>query len=211
MSLHTKARLNANDDRQKAHLLSDNRLHTLQFLENIDLMPRQQLSDLQDKLADIKSCFHISEQELETSPICPHCNFRPSVEPITTSSSQQLTQVDIELDGLLESWTQTIINNLEDPMTQANIELLGDDEKAMINDFIAAKELPDTVDTLFVQSIKEVLSGLVKVSIRQGDIQKAMQSGGGAATPDEIKKRFDDYIDNLTKGQDPAKVRLVIE
>ena len=211
MSLHTKARLNANDDKQKAHLLSDSRLHTLQFLENIDLMPRQQLSDLQEKLANIKSCFYLSEQELETSPVCPHCNFRPSVEPVTTSSSQQLTQVDIDLDGLLESWTQTIINNLEDPMTQSNIELLGNDEKVIINDFIASKELPDTVDTAFVQSIKEVLSGLVKVSIKQGDIHQAIQSGGGAATPDEIKKRFDNYIDELTRGQDPAKVRVVIE
>lgn len=211
MSMHTKARLNANDDKQKARLLSDKRLHTLQFLENIDLMPRQQLSDLQDKLADIKSCFHLSEQELEASPICPHCNFRPSVEPVTASSSQLLTQIDIELDRLLVSWTQTIVNNLEDPMTQSNIELLGNDEKGMINEFIASKELPGTVDALFVQSIGEVLSGLVKVSIKQGDIQRAMQSGGGAATPDEIKKRFDDYIDKLTKGQDPAKVRLVIE
>jgi len=211
MSLHTKGRLNANDDKQKAQLLSDKRLHTLQFLENIDLMPRQQLSDLQDKLTDIKSCFYLTEQELEAAPICPHCNFRPSVEPVITSSSQQLMQIDIALDELLESWAQTIINNLEDPMTQANIELLGVDEKAMINDFVSSKELPDTVDTLFVQSIKEVLSGLVKVSIKPGELQKAMQSGGGAATPDEIKKRFDNYIDKLTKGQDPSKVRLVIE
>jgi predicted ATPase len=211
MSLHTKSRLNANEDKQKAQLLSDKRLHTLQFLANIDLMPRQQLSDLQDRLAGIKSCFHLSEQELQSSPVCPHCNFRPSLEPATASGGQQLTQIDNELDALLESWTQTIINNLEDPMTQANIELLADDEKVLINAFVTSKELPGMVDSMFVQSIKEVLSGLVKVSIKQGDIQKAIQSGGGAATPDEIKKRFDDYIDELTRGQDPAKVRVVIE
>lgn len=211
MSLHTKARLNANDDKHKARLLSDKRLHTLQFLANIDLMPRQQLIDLQERLAGIKSCFHLSEQELQSSPVCPHCNFRPSVETIAVSSSQIITQIDIELDNLLENWTKTIINNLEDPMTQSNIELLGDDEKVIINDFITSKELPKIVDTAFVQSIKEVLSGLVKVSIKQGDIHQAIQSGGGAATPDEIKKRFDAYIDELTRGQDPSKVRVVIE
>lgn len=211
MSLHTKARLNANEDKQKAHLLSDKRLHTLQFLVNIDLMPRQQLKDLQDKLASIKSCFHLSEQELQNAPVCPHCNFRPSLEAATASGSQQMTYVDNEFDILLEGWTQTILNNLEDPMTQANIELLADDEKKLVKDFVTSKALPNTVDKEFVQSIKEVLSGLVKVSIKQSDIQKAIQSGGGAATPDEIKKRFNEYIDKLTRGQDPAKVRMVVE
>ncbi len=211
MSLHTKARLGVSEDKQKAQLLSDERLHTLQLLEHIDLMPRQQLSDLQEKLADLKSCFELTEQELEVSPVCPHCNFRPSMETVSTSGSQQLTQIDISLDELLQSWTQTILDNLEDPMTQANIELLGNEEKAMINAFISSKELPHPVDTTFVQSVREVLSGLVKVSIVASDLQQAIRSGGGAATPDEIKKRFDTFIDDLTKGQDPSKVRLVME
>ena len=33
----------------------------------------------------------------------------------------------------------------------------------------------------------------------------------GPATPAEMKKRFEEYIDQLTKGKDPAKVRIVME
>ena len=33
----------------------------------------------------------------------------------------------------------------------------------------------------------------------------------GAATPEEMKRRFEEYIDQLTRGKDPAKVRIVIE
>jgi hypothetical protein len=102
MSLHTKARLGVREDKHKTQLLSDDRLHTLQLLEHIDLMPRQQLSDLQEKLAGLKSCFALTEQELEASPVCPHCNFRPSIETISVSGSQQLTQIDIELDEMLQ-------------------------------------------------------------------------------------------------------------
>ncbi len=57
--------------------------------------------------------------------------------------------------------------------------------------------------------LQEVLSGLVKVSIKFADLQKTIANGGGPATPDELKKRFVDYIDNLTRGKDQAKVRMV--
>lgn len=32
-----------------------------------------------------------------------------------------------------------------------------------------------------------------------------------AIRPTEMKKRFEEYIDKLTKGKDPVKVRIVIE
>ena len=56
-------------------LLDDERLKDLQNLSTIDLMPRQHLSDFQNRLAGLKSCFALTEQELEASPVCPHCGF----------------------------------------------------------------------------------------------------------------------------------------
>lgn len=46
-----------NDDKRKAGLLNDQRLQTLLKLAGIDLMPRQQLTDYQNRLAGLKSCF----------------------------------------------------------------------------------------------------------------------------------------------------------
>ena len=40
---------------------------------------------------------------------------------------------------------------------------------------------------------------------------QALQVTDGPATPAEMKKRFEAYIDQLTKGRDPAKVRIVME
>ena len=36
-------------------------------------------------------------------------------------------------------------------------------------------------------------------------------SGGSPATLAEMRKRFEEYLDGLTKGKEPAKVRVVIE
>ena len=51
----------------------------------------------------------------------------------------------------------------------------------------------------------------MKVAVTVQDLQTALQVTDGPATPAEMKKRFEEYIDRLTKGKDPAKVRIVME
>lgn len=210
MVLHTKARLGVNDDRRKASLLNDRRLQILLKLAVIDLMPRQQLTDYQNHLADLKSCFALAEQNLEVSPICPHCRFRP-MEEIVGSASQQIDLMDGQLDHLVEQWTKTLLNNLDDPMTQANVkELLHEDDRQIIQSFMDSKKLPDSVDGHFVQTLKIVLSGLQKMPIKKEEFLKIV-SDLGPSTPNEIKQAVNDYIDRLTQGTDQSKVRMVIE
>ena len=209
--LHTKARLGVNDDKRKASLLNDQRLQTLVKLAGIDLMPRQQLTDYQNRLAGLKSCFALTEQDLDASPICPHCGFRPSVETDAAAGAQMIDQMDDQLDAMVAAWTSTILSNLEDPITQANMDLLKIDDREPLEAFIQSKELPEPLDINFVHALKEVLSGLVKVTVKAQDLQQALQVTDGPATPAEMKKRFEEYIDLLTKGKDPAKVRIVLE
>jgi hypothetical protein len=112
---------------------------------------------------------------------------------------------------MLENWTKTLISNLEDPITQANMDLLKIDDREPLEAFIKSKELPVPLDSNFVHALKEVLSGLVKVTVKAQELQQALQVTDGPATPAEMKKRFEEYIDQLTKGKDPAKVRIVME
>ncbi|MGI6639089.1 MAG: DUF6079 family protein [Desulfobulbus sp.] len=211
IGLHTKARLGVNDDKRKAGLLNDQRLQTLLKLAGIDLMPRQQLTDYQNRLAGLKSCFALTEQNLDASPICPHCGFRPSVETGTAAGSQMIDQMDAQLDAMVTAWTSTILSNLEDPITQANMDLLKYDDRQSLEDFMKIKELPVPLSNNFVHALREVLSGLVKVVVSADELQQALQVDSGPATPTEIKRRFEEYIDQLTKGKDSAKVRIVME
>jgi len=211
IGLHTKARLGVNDDKRKAGLLNDQRLQTLLKLAGIDLMPRQQLTDYQNRLAGLKSCFALTEQDLNASPICPHCGFRPSVETGAVAGSQLLDQMDAQLDSMVTAWTSTILSNLEDPITHANVDLLKIDDREPLVAFIKSKELPVPLDSNFVHALTEVLSGLVKLTIKVQDLQEALQVIDGPSTPAEMTKRFGKYIEQLTKGKDPAKVRIVVE
>ncbi|MEA3639187.1 MAG: DUF6079 family protein [Lamprobacter sp.] len=211
IGLHTKARLGVNDDKRKASLLNDQRLQTLLKLAGIDLMPRQQLTEYQNRLAGLKSCFALTEQNLDASPICPHCGFRPSVETGAAAGAQMIEQMDAQLDAMVAAWTSTLLSNLEDPITQANMDLLKIDDREPLEAFIQSKELPVPLDSNIVYALKEVFSGLVKVTVKASALQQALRVTDGPATPAEMKKRFEAYIDQLTKGKDPAKVRIVME
>ena len=211
IDLHTKARLGLSSDKRKQTLINDSRLQNLLKLASIDLMPRQQLTEFQNRLAGLKSCFALTEQNLDASPLCPHCGFQPSVEAGTIAASQLLDQMDVQLDNLVSNWIFTILNNLEDPITKTNMDLLKIDDREPLETFIQSRELPVPLNSNFVHALRESLSGLVKVIINAQEIEKALQVTDGPATPSEMKKRFESYIDQITRGKDPTKVRLVVE
>lgn len=211
LGMHTKARLGVNEDKRKTGLMGDERLKVLQKLSTIELMPRQHLSDFQNRLAGLKSCFALTEQELDASPVCPHCNYKPGAEPPTAPAGTVLDGLDDELDKLVANWTQTLLTNLEDPTTKGNLDLLKPEPKKLVNGFIKKRELPDDLGQDFIHALSEVLSGLQKVPVKTADLRAALLSGGSPATPAEMKKRFEEYLDELTKGKEPGKVRIVLE
>ena len=211
LGLHTKARLGMNEDKRKVALTNDERLKVLQKLSSIELMPRQHLINFQNRLAELKSCFVLTEQDLQTAPVCPVCGFRPSSELANVPAGTSLAILDGELDKMVADWTQTLLINLEAPTTREYIDLLQPKQKNLVNGFIKKKELPERIDQDFIQALSEVLSGLEKVSVNIDNLRTALLSGGSPVTPAEMKKRFENYLHTLTKGKDSDKVRIVLE
>ena len=211
LSLHTKARLGANDDERKAELLRDERLDKLKKLATIDLMPASQLSDFQNRLAGLKTCFALTEQEMQAAPVCGHCGYKPVSDELRAPASSLLADADNRLDKLLAEWSKTLLDNLKDPTTRASVELLPAKRRKFVEAFVSAAELPEDLKQDFIQAVQEVLSGLSKVVLKLDDLRAALLEGGMPAPPAEIKKRVEEFLANLTKGKDATKVRIVLE
>ena len=211
LDLHTRGRLGVNDDARKRRLLNDERLKKVSALATIDLMPRRQLTDFQDRLAGVRSCFGLTEQDLAAAPECPHCGFRPATESIPARAGEVLSNLDDELDTILCGWTQTLLNNLDDPIISQQLALLDSDERRLVSAFIESRTLPEDLDHSFVHGVRTLLSGLAKVVIATQDLRGALISGGSPATIDEITARFEDYLSERAKGKDRDKVRIVLE
>lgn len=71
----------------------------LEVVEHL-VLARQQLIELQDRLGKLKTCFGLTERELDADPKCPHCNFWPSMETTGTSADAALQALQEALSGL---------------------------------------------------------------------------------------------------------------
>ena len=210
--LHTRARLSVEEERRKEKLLhSDERLRTLQALANIPIMPRQQLLEFQNRLEKLKSCSCLTEQDLEASPVCPHCHFQPRIEGERPPAKEELNYLDQQLDAMLENWTKVLLENLEDPTSQSHLKLLKPHDRQRVEEFLQSKTLPEKISRDFLHALQEVLSDLVKVTIRREELWKALQEGGSPATLEELKNRFEEFLARRIRGHEPSKVRILLE
>ena len=211
IDLHTRARLGVDDDKRKAALLHDPRLAQLRALASIELMPAGQLAELQNRLAGLKSCYEFAEQDAQASPICPYCHFTPATETVNTLARAALAAIDGDLDALLAAWTRALRDNLEDPTARESLQLLSPEARARIDRFAAVGELPEGLDGDFIQAAQEALSGLTRVELSLDALRAALANGGSPVTAAELKTRFEACLNALTKGMDPARVRIVVE
>jgi succinate dehydrogenase flavin-adding protein (antitoxin of CptAB toxin-antitoxin module) len=212
IGMHSKARLGVAEDKTKSALRKDPRLVAMRVLAGIALMPTSQLTTYDSKLDKLKSCASLVESELNVSPYCPHCNFRPANEQGEfLPAANVLQHLDEELDVLLDGWQQTLLDNLDDPIIQANLDLLKAVDRELIKQFVSSRKLATPVSPEFVSAVQEALSGLEKIGVTGDDIKRALLQGGSPATPDDLRKRFETFLNDRCKGKDASKLRFVVE
>ena len=210
MDLHTRARLGVNDHKRKSVLRMDPRLHKLERLAEIELMPKQQLTDFRNRLDNLTSCYALTERDLHASPTCPHCEFRPQTGSMF-SASNLLSQLDRQLDAMLASWTAALLSNLKDPITKQDLDLLHSDDAQAVKAFIAARILPEPLDPCFVMAMREAFSGLVRVTASLKELDDELLGDQGAVTVDELRARFENWLNKLLSDKDHHKARIVLE
>jgi len=81
----------------------------------------------------------------------------------------------------------------------------------LIKKFVTSKKLTDPVTPNFISAVQEALSGLEKIGISGDDIKHALLQGGTPATPDDLRRWFEAFLNDRCKGKDSAKLRFVVE
>ena len=208
LDLYRKARLSTGQEKEKNALVQDYRLKNLRRLATLEIINRQQLGEFDRQLDRLKAGAALTDKDLENEP---KTDFWPSMEEMSISAETRLANLKTELEKIYKSWTHTLLNDLADPVTQSHFDLLKASQKKMLNEFTNAKELPDTINQEFLAAIHQALSGLSKVQVRIEDLSNALFPDGSPATSEEFRKRFNEFVEQLLKGRDPKKVRLVLD
>jgi hypothetical protein len=210
LELYRRARLDAKQDKKKAELLSDYRMDHLRQLAGIPSINRSQLIEIQEEFGQLKTGETITAADLETSATCG--DFFPAMERSPEiSAEQRLTNLATKLDQTYQTWVTALLGDLDDPVVEEHLGLLKPAEKKLVDTFRAEKSLPDPLPPKLVTALQQALSGLTRVPMAPAKLFAAIFPGGAPATVDEVKERFTQFTEDLTKGQDRSKVRIVLE
>lgn len=210
-ALHARARLGQAESGRRAALLNDERLRRLDAVAPLPVLSRGRLDALRTELSRLRECGVLTEQQLHASPVCPSCAYTPAAEPAGPPPEAVIRDTDAALDELLESWTRTLLDALDDEATRAKLDLVTPAHRAELDAFAASRRIPDAPERRFVPAMKEVLGELIRVVIDFDALKAALGDGGAVARPDELRARFDSHLNRLIRGNDSQRVRLVVE
>jgi hypothetical protein len=210
LELYRRARLDTKQDIKKSKLLADYRMNHLNQLAGIPSINRSQLLEIQEEFGQLKTGETITAADLETNATCGE--FFPAMERSPEiSAEQRLVNLAQKLEQTYQTWISALLADLDDPVVEEHLELLKSADKKLVETFRAEKSLPDPLPSKLVTALQQALSGLTRVPLVPTKLFSAIFPGGAPATVDEVKERFNQFTDELTKGQDRSKVRIVLE
>lgn len=206
---HDQSRLNATENMQKNALLNDTQTKALKELAaHISILPKDELFEWERNLSKLKTCFHVSEDSLQHTPMCSECKFRP-IE-IATNEKALLKKMQDDLPVMLTNWTETLLTNFNDSAVKENIALLKPEQQQLVNELITNQAFTLPLDIRLIQAINDLLKGINKIELSISDFEN-MMANGHPLTVEELRKRFDELI-TKTVGTTPTnQVRLMLK
>ena len=208
--LHQKARLDREQDQNKAQITKDPRWAKLRALSKLNLLPTLELNNLQDKLNAMRSCFNFRKEDLKQNSACPYCGFSPAGEGVRELKGNDLDTIQADLAQLETKWVNVLIENLNTAQAQQNLKLIDPKERTAVQNFLQAQKLPEPITQKFLDGIVNALLGLEVVEIDGAEYLLAITKPGMPCTPDELDKRTRQFLQEHLAGKDRQKVRIQI-
>ena len=207
--LHQQAVLGPQEEARRKKLKSDPRYMRLATLAQIDKMNVPELRVWERALDSLPACVEFHTQLLDSSPICPSCCFQPAHVARQGSAAGRLGQLEAELDLMLAHWEEALQSTLRSETAQESLSRMTIAERQVIERYLAAKEAPLPDD--FAQISNRALRGIQKVSLDVNELLEALSIGGFPCTEDDLRERFETFLQEKMRGHDARNTRLSIE
>jgi len=207
---HKKKRLNINQAERKGQIISSLKLDNLRKLSTIDgnILSTTKFDQIKNTLVNLKVCYELTPDMLKSSYVCPKCGFKIEEDSIPVAG--QLDNIENEIDKLLEEWTKTLHNTISDPLVLTQKQYLNPEQQKTIDDFLEKEELPEKIDSFFINSINAILQGFEPVVINAEEFMQKIDEIGPCDL-DTFKNKLMDIISNYIEGKDKKKLRIVVK
>ena len=205
LSLYLKYRISDTDNTQKLAVLDSDQRVICEVLKEADFLSTGQYAQWIERINKLQ----LADRNVNKALIltAPYQDFNP----IDFDGTQPLTikQAKIDLDDLLEVWTTTLKDTLDDPMVKKKIDLLDENLQILLAEFKSGKVKLSKENVLSVRNaIMDLHKGLEKVEV---SIDGMKDTFNKPLTPDEAIDAFRSYIDELSKGKERDKIRIILK
>ncbi|OHW63402.1 hypothetical protein EUAN_02660 [Andreesenia angusta] len=205
---HQKRRLGISEEKQRWEIINSPKMSKLNRLKSISILSKTKFDLIEKVLSGLKVCYELTSADLKSTHVCPHCKFMLGEK--SKAVSGQLDNIESNIDALLGEWTNTLLNTISDPLVLENKEYLDEAQQKVIEKFLEDKQLPNTVDSFFINSIVALLEGFDPVEIDTDDLMHKIDEIGPCDV-DTFNKKLIDIISEYTAGKDKERLRIVVK
>jgi len=200
-----KYRISETDNTQKQALLDSDNKAICDILQDADFLSSGQYRQLLEKFNLLQPADPNVNRELILA--APYQDFNPL--NYQGQKPPSVRELKVELEDLKESWIQTLKETLDDPAVKKKMELLDETTVTLLNDFKTGSIFIDRDNALIIRNaIMELHQGLEKIELKTETLKKTFSK---PLTPDEAVEAFKKYIDDITKGKERDKIRIILK
>lgn len=205
LNLYLKYRISESDNTLKVALLDSEEKQICDILQQADFLSTGQYAQLVDKINKLQPADEKINKDLILT--APYQDFNPAeYEGKETLSIKELRS---EINDLLHLWTDSLKDTLDDPMVQQKINLLGKASQTLLSDFKAGKVELNKQNALQIRNdIMDLHKGLEKLEL---DMEGMKTTFNKPLTPDEAIEAFREYINQISKGKERDKIRIILK
>jgi hypothetical protein len=210
---HHRRVLDIQGDERRKRLYDDPRLAALKELSGVDLLRASggtELTVWQQTISGIQTCRDFHEGILAESPTC-RCGFRPANSADIQQANQVLERLDSTLDDLVTRWRQALRDALSSKAAQASLEAMTAVERKPVETFLSQKDDTTDIPKGFVQAATQALRGIQAMTLPVDAMLEALKTGGLPCTPEELQRRFTEFIQKQMRGHDTGTTRLTLD
>lgn len=205
LKLYLKYRISEADNTQKQALLDSEEKAICDILKEADFLSSGQYHQWLSRLAKLQPADSGVNKELILT--APYQDFNPiDFEDASIFSVQACKK---ELTELLGNWQQTLKDTLEDPMVKKNMSLLDPTQAKLLKDFESDTVKLQKDNALAIRNaIMSLHKGLEKIELSLDGMKATFNK---PLTPDEAVEAFKAYVDNISKGKERDKIRIILK
>ncbi|MBT1707294.1 hypothetical protein KK062_03630 [Fulvivirgaceae bacterium PWU5] len=205
LNQYTRCRLSKQDSLAKERMMTSERKRICDIIKDSEFITATEYQNWLNSIVSLRE----ADMSLTKSRVLsePYHDFNP--REYYGKPAYNITQLEEQLDSILEKWTAAMRSVFKDPSVQENMDVLKSDDRKLVEDFRSSRvDLSAENAPRLRNLISQFAQGIDKVEITMEDIRQQLSK---PLTPQEAINTLTAYIDGLCAGKERNKVRIIIK